>query len=86
MFFYLLSLIMLSRLYSLFRDEAITLFKLVIMMAIQLFFLMFINLTFELFVLMVILFSIGLIELFIEKKSARLNLIRFILFLIFIII
>ena len=55
-------------------------------MAIQLFFLMFINLTFELFVLMVILFSIGLIELFIEKKSARLNLIRFILFLILIII
>ncbi len=84
MFFYLLSLVMISRLYPLFRDEAVTLSKLIIMMLIQVLFLLFLSISYKFLLLLVILLIIDLAEFFIEKKSARLNLIRFILFLILI--
>lgn len=84
MFFYFLSLVMISRLYPLFRDEAVTASKLIIMMLIQMFLLLLLNITFELFLVLVILFVIDIAEFFIEKKSSKLNLIRFITFLILI--
>lgn len=86
MFFYLLSLLMLSRLYPLFRDEALTVSKLIIMMIIQLVFLLFLNMSPELFLLLVILFTVDLGEFFIEKKANRLNPVRFIFFLILILV
>lgn len=86
MFFYLLSLIMISRLYPLFRDEALTVKKLIIMILTRSFFLLALDISFSLLLLFAILFIADVLELFIEKKSTRLNFIRFILFLLLIII
>lgn len=82
MFFYLLSLIMISRIYPLFRDDGLTVSKLIIMMIMQLFLLLFLNITLKLFLLLIILFIIDVAEFFIEIKSVRLNPVRFIFFII----
>lgn len=83
MFFYILLIIMLSRLYPLFTDEPVTIVKLILMMAIQLFFLLVMNISPGFLLLVLLLFIADIIEYFFEYKSLRLNLTRFLFFLIF---
>jgi hypothetical protein len=82
MFYYLLLIIMASRLYSLFRDESISLFRLILMMGIQFFCLLLLSISFPLIFLLIILFIIDIIEYAAERNSLRFNIIRFITFLI----
>ncbi len=81
MFFYLLLIIMVSRLYSLFSDESLSVFKLILMMGIQFLFLLIFSISFPLILLLVILFIIDILEYVVEKKALRFNVIRFISFL-----
>ena len=83
MLFYLFSVIMLSRLYPLFRDEAVTVVNLIVMMVVQLFFLLVMNISSEFLLLVLLLFIADILEFFFERKSFRLNLTRFLFFLIF---
>ena len=73
---------MLSRLFPLFRDEALTIVGLIIMMSIQFICLLIFSITPGFIFLLAILFLLDILAYLIEKKLLRLNLIRFINFLI----
>ena len=86
MFFYLLSVIMLSRLYPLYKDAPLTYNRLAIIILVQLFFLIALEINLTLFLLFTILVILNGLELFIEKRSSRLNLVRFVFFVLLFII
>lgn len=86
MFFYILLVIMVSRLYSLSRDESLTLSGLIIIMGIQVLMLPVFSLTFTLLFLIICLFIIDIIEYAAERRAIFLNVIRFTSFLLLFII
>lgn len=82
MFFYLLSVIMLSRLYPLFRDEPLNVFRLLLIMVIQLLCLLVFDISIVLISLLIVLFIIDYLEYLAEKIFSHLNMFRFISFLL----
>ncbi len=86
MLFYLISVIMLSRLYPLYSDEHVTINKLIIVILLQLLLLMFLVVNYTFFLLSAIFIIVDLAEYLIEQRSSRLNLIRFAIFILFCII
>ena len=82
MFFYLLSAVMLSRLFTLYRDERLTLSRLIIMMGIQFFLLLVFYSSFDLIMLIILLFVLDISGFWFERKLNHFNKIRFILFVL----
>lgn len=82
MFFYLLLIIMASRLYSLYSDERLSVLKLILMMGIQVLFLLIFSISYTFVLLLIILFIIDILEYAAERKALRLNIIRLITFLV----
>jgi hypothetical protein len=81
MFFYILLVIMASRLYSLFRDESLSVSGLFLIMGIQLLFLLVFSIKLTLILLVISLFAIDIIQFAAEKKAVYINIYRFISFL-----
>lgn len=86
MFFYILLVIMVSRLYSLSRDEGLTVSGLILIMGIQVLMLLVFSLTITLVFLIMCLFIIDIIEYFAERVARHPNVIRFTSFLLLFII
>jgi len=82
MFYYLLLLVMVSRLYSLFRDDALNIFRLSLIIIVQLVCLIVFEISVSLISLLIIFFIIDVTEYYAEKISSRLNIIRFISFIL----
>ena len=85
-FYYLISVIMFSRLFFLFRDEPITINKLISILLIQVIPLFIFNLTSRLILLIIILIGLNTLFYYVENKKKTLNGFRFLSLIILIII
>lgn len=76
-FYYLLNIIILARLFFFFRDNPISLRKLIILITIEIIFLLVFKLNLILWGFVIILILLNILFYFLENRSKRINLIRF---------
>ncbi len=85
-FYYLISVIMFSRLFFLFRDEPVTTNKLILILLLQIVPLFLFELTFKFILLIIILIGLNTLFYYVENKKKKLNGFRFLSLIISLII
>ncbi len=85
-FYYLISVIMFSRLFFLFRDEPVTTNKLILILLLQIVPLFLFELTFKLILLIIILIGLNTLFYYVENKKKKLNGFSFLSLIILLII
>lgn len=85
-FFYLLNLVMITRLGFCFKDQPITLKRAVIMSLIQSLGLCVLQINYKLFILMFVFLAVNIVFYFIEKRNKSLNGLRVISFFVYFIV